>query len=143
MLTQLAGPGMTVAVQTSATILPATIDVGQLEMALINLVRNAADAAGGSGCITVSTRAVAAGPDGLPDRPAVEIAVADTGSGMSPALLARITEPFFTTKEKGKGTGLGLSMVQGFVGQAGGVMRIDSTEGQGTTIRLLFPRAPD
>jgi len=143
MLTQLAGPGMTLEVRLSATMLPAAIDVGQLEMALINLVRNASDAADGSGRITVSTRAIGPGPDGLPDRPAVEIAVADTGSGMSPALLARITEPFFTTKEKGKGTGLGLSMVQGFMSQAGGAMRIDSIEGQGTTIRLVFPRAPD
>jgi CheY-like chemotaxis protein len=58
---------------------------------------------------------------------------------MSPAVLTRVTEPFFTTKDKGKGTGLGLSMVYGFMKQSGGSLRIQSEEGRGTTISMLFP----
>ncbi len=69
----------------------------------------------------------------------VSIRVTDQGKGIPEALLHRVTEPFFTTKEAGKGTGLGLSMVAGFVQQSGGKIRIDSKKGQGTTIELLFP----
>src|SRR5271170_6432612 len=60
---------------------------------------------------------------------------------MAPATLARALEPFFTTKPVGKGTGLGLSMVQGFVRQSGGDVRIDSVPGRGTTVSMLLPRA--
>ena len=140
-LTQLAGPGMDFEIALADEPLPASIDVGQLELALINLVRNAADASGGRGRICISTRDAGPRADDRPDRGWVEVAVADRGSGMPAELLTRVTEPFFTTKAKGKGTGLGLSMVQGFVQQAGGTLRIASTEGQGTTIRLMFPRA--
>ena len=75
----------------------------------------------------------------------VMVAVTDTGSGMTPEVVARAFEPFFTTKEVGKGTGLGLSMVYGFAQQSGGSMRIDSRPGHGTAIRIFFPRvgAPD
>ena len=58
---------------------------------------------------------------------------------MSPDVLARVTEPFFTTKDQGKGTGLGLSMVYGFMKQSGGSLRLYSEEGHGTTVRMLFP----
>ncbi len=67
------------------------------------------------------------------------IVIQDTGAGMPEAVLKRATEPFFTTKERGHGTGLGLSMVAGFVKQSGGTMKIQSTEGQGTTIELFLP----
>jgi CheY-like chemotaxis protein len=65
--------------------------------------------------------------------------VRDTGTGIPAAVLERITEPFFTTKEVGKGTGLGLSMVLGFVEQSGGQFEIDSVVGEGTSVRLLMP----
>ena len=73
----------------------------------------------------------------------VELTIRDTGSGMSPEVVARAFEPFFTTKDVGKGTGLGLSMVYSVARQSGGTARIDSTPGDGTAVRLYFPRADD
>ncbi len=119
--------------------LPAMVDVGQLELCLINLIRNASDASRPGDLIVVSTARSAVG-----GRPEVEVAVADEGSGMPPDVAARAAEPFFTTKEHGKGTGLGLSMVSGFVGQSGGRMLVETEKDAGTTVRLLFPEgAPD
>ena len=79
------------------------------------------------------------GPGGAGDY--VVLSVADTGSGMSPAVLARVFEPFFTTKDVGQGSGLGLPMVYGFARQSGGFAAIESAEGRGTTVRLYLPRA--
>ena len=69
----------------------------------------------------------------------VRISISDTGTGMPPSVLARVMDPFFTTKEEGKGTGLGLSMVYGFAKQSGGAAQIESVLGEGTTVRLSFP----
>ncbi len=140
-LTQVAGLSIRVAFDFAAERLFAKVDVGQLELALINLVRNASDASPPGGRIIVTTRGVAGHAANLPgDSAGVEIAVADNGSGMPPEVAERVTDPFFTTKEAGKGTGLGLSMVQGFVQQSGGKLVIETEEGHGTTMRLLFPR---
>jgi CheY-like chemotaxis protein len=68
-------------------------------------------------------------------------AVTDTGSGMTPEVLAKVFEPFFTTKEVGKGSGLGLSQVFGLAKQSGGGVRIDSAPGQGASVRVFLPRA--
>jgi CheY-like chemotaxis protein len=72
----------------------------------------------------------------------VELSVEDCGEGMAPAILARATEPFFTTKEIGKGTGLGLSMTHGVIKAHGGTLDIISSPGQGTTVKLRLPRIP-
>ncbi|MFN3806928.1 histidine kinase famiy protein [Asticcacaulis sp.] len=112
----------------------ACIDTVQLEMALINILANARDAMPEGGRVTIRT-ANRSGPEGEQ----VELSVSDTGEGMPPEVLSRITEPFFTTKEVGKGTGLGLAQVYGFVKQSDGGFEVESTPGQGTTVHLYFP----
>lgn len=112
------------------------VDRSQLELALMNLIINARDAMPDGGEIEVeieSTKDVTEG------RPMLRLRVADSGSGIPEDLIARVTEPFFTTKETGKGTGLGLSMVSGFAHQSGGEMRINSALNKGTTIELFLP----
>ena len=137
-LDQMAGTGVTVKLALSDEAMMASVDPSRLEMALLNLVRNAADAAPRGSEIVIATRARRQdGPDG---NPSVEISVADQGSGMTPEVAQRALEPFFTTKPLGKGTGLGLSMVKGFVEQSNGQLELQTTEGAGTTIRLVFPR---
>jgi CheY-like chemotaxis protein len=81
------------------------------------------------------------GSAGLPQGAYVRFEVADEGEGMTPEVLERAVEPFFTTKEPGKGTGLGLPMVLGFARQSGGELRIASHPGRGTTVSLWLPRA--
>jgi PAS domain S-box-containing protein len=119
-------------------------DEAQLELALLNLTINARDAMpeGGKICIAGRNAVLAAGQDIAPGDYVV-LAVSDTGCGIAPDLLERVTEPFFTTKAVGKGTGLGLSMVYGFAQQSGGTMRIESQLGQGTVVELWLPRAPE
>jgi len=117
-------------------------DANQLENAILNLAINARDAMPEGGTLTISTDRGQL--DEAADHPAGEflrIAVADTGEGMSPAVLARATEPFFSTKPLGKGTGLGLAQVYGIAQQAGGTLRIDSEVGRGTSVQILLPAA--
>ncbi len=122
---------------------PALLDVGQLELAVIALVRNAADAMPRGGHITVMTREYRSwdADEGQTGQSAVELSVADKGDGMLPEVAQRATEPFFTTKSSSPG--LGLSMVKGFVEQSRGRMRIESRAGQGTTVHLIFPKHVD
>ena len=134
LLRQVAGPGVAVVLDLSPTPVPAMLDVGQMQLALINLARNATDAMPQGGTMTVSTWA-------LPDGAGVALAVADTGPGMAPDVLRRAAEPFFTTKERGKGTGLGLSMVSGFAPQSGGRVEIEAP-GQGVRVTIKLPSCP-
>ena len=119
------------------------IDPNHLEMALLNIVVNARDASPAGGAITVTTKTMRLNEDAaamhLEPGDYVMIAVSDDGVGMPPHVLARATEPFFTTKGPGQGTGLGLAMAHGFAQQSGGALKIESEAGRGTTIRMFFP----
>jgi PAS domain S-box-containing protein len=118
------------------------IDVAQFETGLLNLVVNARDATPDGGRIIVSTavRDLKAGQVGvLAAGHYVVVSVQDTGVGMSPEVVTRAIEPFFTTKEVGKGTGLGLSQVYGMVQQCGGDLAILSRPGEGATLSMYFP----
>jgi PAS domain S-box-containing protein len=119
---------------------PAYVDANQLEMVLLNLVVNARDAMpdGGTICIEGQLRASDHSP-GQPAKDFVALIVRDNGCGMSPEVVARATEPFFTTKGTGKGTGLGLSMAQGLAEQSGGRLVLESRPGKGTTVELWLP----
>ncbi|MCC2690555.1 MAG: hybrid sensor histidine kinase/response regulator [Rhizobiaceae bacterium] len=124
---------------------PVHVDVGQLELAMMNLVFNARDAMASGGTITVvaENRSTTPASDDLAPGDYVMLAVKDTGCGIEPDLLSKVVEPFFTTKAVGKGTGLGLSTVYGFARQSGGTLRIDSVVGQGTTMELWLPRSTE
>jgi CheY-like chemotaxis protein len=123
------------------------IDPSQLEASILNLAVNARDAMPEGGRLTIEVDNIHLDKDYAEQHPDVPpgqyamIRVRDTGQGMSPEVMARVFEPFFTTKEVGRGTGLGLSMVYGFAKQSGGHVLLDSVEGTGTTITLLFPRS--
>jgi PAS domain S-box-containing protein len=131
---------------------PVRADPGQLEQVLVNLAVNARDAMPAGGVLRITARN-AAGPKELPAglRTAVGpgehvlLEVADSGVGMDAATLARVFEPFYTTKPEGKGTGLGLSTVYGIVSQSGGSVWLDSAPGRGTTAWVCLPRdtSPD
>ena len=141
------GAPIEVQVVDSAGLWPAMADATQVESALLNLALNARDAMPGGGRLTIevankvldadyAARHVEVTPGDY-----VMLAVSDTGTGMTPEVLARVFEPFFTTKEPGRGTGLGLAMVFGFAKQSGGHVKIYSEPGEGTTVRLYLPRA--
>ena len=108
---------------------PAMIDPTQIELVILNLAINARDAMDVGGTLSVETANVTLDAPVRPEEPSageyVMVAVTDTGSGMSPDVLAKVFEPFFTTKEVGKGSGLGLSQVFGLAKQSGGGVRID------------------
>lgn len=118
----------------------ASVDVNQLENAVINLVINARDAMPDGGRIRVSTSTVSVRHDDeLADGDYVMLTVSDNGAGIPPEVLGKVFEPFFTTKPLGQGTGLGLSMIYGFARQSGGQARIRSAPGEGTSVSLLLP----
>jgi len=110
----------------------------QLKQVLLNLLLNAADSMPKGGTITVATQAGAGTETEVFGRDAVQIQVRDTGEGIPDELIARIFEPFFSTK-RGKGTGLGLWVSQGIVQSHGGTMRVRSRVGRGTTFMITLP----
>jgi CheY-like chemotaxis protein len=141
------GPGIEVRLRLRDGTWKVRLDRSGLESALLNLAINARDAMRGRGRLTFATRELSLSAEDLgTDADSVlpgafvQISVADTGEGMSQEVLTRVFEPFFTTKPIGQGTGLGLSQIYGFVRQSGGLVRIESVVGAGTTIRLYLPR---
>jgi PAS domain S-box-containing protein len=138
------GPQIKVRVEVPIDLPPAMGDPNQLEMALLNLAVNARDAMpeGGTLRISASPQVVTVGSHpSLRPGSFVSVSVADTGTGMDEATLARAIEPFFSTKGVGKGTGLGLSMVHGLASQLGGALTIGSKPGVGTNIELWLPQS--
>ncbi|MGC2812415.1 MAG: response regulator [Bradyrhizobium sp.] len=124
----------------------ANVDPNQLEVALINLAVNARDAMPKGGKLTLETANVyldesyAASQVEVVPGQYVMVAVTDSGSGMTPDVMSKAFDPFFTTKDVGHGTGLGLSQVYGFAKQSGGHVKMYSEPGEGTTVKLYFPR---
>jgi signal transduction histidine kinase len=122
------------------------IDRNQLETAILNLAVNARDAMPSNGKLTIETSNTFLDETYAQMHPGVVsgqysmLAVSDTGVGMTNEIAAKAFDPFFTTKETGRGTGLGLSQVFGFIKQSGGHVKIYSEPGQGTTVKMYFPR---
>jgi two-component system cell cycle sensor histidine kinase/response regulator CckA len=122
------------------------VDQGQLEQVIINLAVNARDAMSGGGRLTIQTSNVSTNEptrrehEEMPPGEYVAIEVLDTGTGIPKENLARIFEPFFSTKEVGSGTGLGLSTVYGIVRQTGGFIFVDSVPGEGAKFTIYLPR---
>jgi CheY-like chemotaxis protein len=136
------GPRVVLRIDIPPGLPPASIDSNQLELAILNLAINARDAMpdGGSIEIRVAQQQVTNDPALQPGQ-YLKVSVIDTGSGMTPDVLQRAVEPFFSSKPLGKGTGLGLSMVHGLAVQLGGALQLTSTMGKGTTATLVLPIA--
>jgi signal transduction histidine kinase/CheY-like chemotaxis protein len=128
----------------SPTSHPCRIDAALFQSALLNLVKNAADAMPKGGRVTIETQNVEIGHTSEMDLAPgdyVRIVISDTGIGMQPDQVKHAFEPFFTTKEVGQGTGLGLAQVYGFVKQSGGTVELRSEESVGTQVTLYLPRS--
>ena len=141
------GRGVRLEMVLSAGLWATLCDPNQLESALLNLAINARDAMRAGGRLTIETANALLDESYAPVQAGevragqyVMISVTDTGTGMSPDVVARAFDPFFTTKPTGEGTGLGLSMLYGFVKQSEGHVRIYSEQGQGTNFKLYLPR---
>jgi PAS domain S-box-containing protein len=143
MLRHTVDPSVTLEVRVDDDLPLVLADPGQLETVLVNLTNNARDALAVQDGTVRLTAEVSADADRRPaqlrEGRFIRISVSDNGVGMSPEVLERVTEPFFTTKAKGKGTGLGLAMARGFAEQSGGALTIDSALGAGTTVSLWLP----
>jgi len=121
---------------------PTTFEPLQFDVALLNLATNARDAMPGGGTLRVDANNVSLDGSGpLPRGDYVLVTLTDSGSGMTPDVMARALDPFFTTKPPGQGTGLGLPQAYAFAVQAGGTLVLDSIAGIGTRVDLYLPRA--
>ena len=127
---------------------PVFADIGNLQAAILNLAVNARDAMVGGGALSIHVRNRSLSADQLVGRPTatagayVELSIVDEGEGMTPEVLDRAFEPFFTTRHDANASGLGLSMVYGFVRQSGGFVDLESELGRGTSARVYLPVAP-
>ena len=152
MLRRALGPTVAVELAIAAGLWPLRADAQQLENALLNLAVNGRDAMAGvppaQARLVIEARNAILDKAQCADDPElmagqyVVISVVDRGCGMTAEQAARAVEPFYTTKPAGQGTGLGLSMAYGFARQSGGQLKLDSTPGRGTAVRLYIPRSP-
>jgi signal transduction histidine kinase len=133
LLRQAVGPGLTLQTELGAGGARCLLDETELEVALVNLLVNAKDA--GARAVLLRTFT----PEKHAD--SVCLAVTDDGRGMTVDVRRRLFEPYFSTKGT-RGTGLGLAQVYGFLRQIGGDVHIESAPGRGTTVTLVFPKAP-
>jgi PAS domain S-box-containing protein len=149
LLSRTLGENIEITLNLSSEISSIVADPAQLEATITNLATNARDAMPSGGHLAIATANCGVDADraaqhvGSVSSKYVMIEVRDTGSGMTPDVMNRIFEPFYTTKERDKGTGLGLSMVFGFIKQSGGHVTVSSEPGVGTTFRLFLPRATE
>jgi PAS domain S-box-containing protein len=145
-LTHTLGAAIEVHIVAEPGLSPFIADRSQLETSLINLATNARDAMTDGGLLLLSASSEhvapgAIGPAGLKPGNYVRLTIKDNGKGMDEAVLARASEPFFTTKKDGAGTGLGLAMAKGFVEQSGGSLLIESSSETGTCVSIWLPEA--
>jgi two-component system cell cycle sensor histidine kinase/response regulator CckA len=146
LLRRLIGEKVTLQVVHGRDLWPVRVDISQFEQVIVNLAVNARDAMPGGGRLELRTTNVTAKDcerfhaKGMPAADYVLVEVGDSGTGIPAAIVEKIFEPFFSTKEVGKGTGLGLSTVYGIIKQTGGFVYVDSVEGKGTTFRIFLPR---
>ncbi|GMV16327.1 MAG: response regulator [Polyangiaceae bacterium] len=145
MLERLIGENVRLVIESHPEPLLTGSSRGHIEQVVVNLVTNARDAMPNGGTITVGLKPVSIAKDSIgaveqldPGRYAL-LSVTDTGHGMSDEVLAHAIDPFFTTKDVGRGTGLGLSTVYGIAKQSGGGLRIDSSVGHGSTVKVYLP----
>lgn len=145
MLRRMVGEDIILSVSLEPELGHVRADPGYVVQVLMNLAVNARDAMPRGGSLSLSTRNVTLtaeatrGHPGAKPGPAVELTVADTGSGIAADIQQRIFEPFFTTKGIGRGTGMGLAVVHGIVDQAGGFIELESQPNIGTTFRIYLP----
>ncbi|MCI0379409.1 MAG: ATP-binding protein [Gemmataceae bacterium] len=146
MLARIIGEDIELLTVLAPKVNPINADPGQIEQVLMNLVVNARDAMEHGGKLKIGTGDFDADEEFNKEHPDIPVGayatleITDTGSGMSPDVLAHLFEPFFTTKGVGKGSGLGLATVYGIVRNSDGHIVVSSTPGRGTTFRIFFPR---
>ena len=150
LLRRLIGAGIDLKISHERDLGMVKVDQGQMEQVLVNLAVNARDAMGHGGVLTIKTRNFInkqkrpmVGTDEMPPGEWVAIDVTDTGTGIPPDVLARIFDPFFSTKPLGQGTGLGLSTVYGIIRQSNGYVGVETQIGKGTIFSIYMPRATE
>jgi PAS domain S-box-containing protein len=124
--------GVTLLRQLGSDLPPATCDFKQIQQALMNIIINGVEAMPQGGTLTISSRF-------LPKEKQIEVEIRDSGIGIPREHLDNLFEPFFSTKAEGKGVGLGLSVSYGIIHNHDGLIKVDSTPGQGTTFRVHLP----
>ena len=137
LILSLVGPNVRVEFAVAATLPAVLADPTQFEQVVMNLAINARDAMPDGGLLRIELAL-----DDTQDPPGLRLTTSDTGTGMAPDVMARMFEPFYTTKAMGAGTGLGLATVHGIVHQAKGRIDVQSEIGVGSTFNIYFPSGP-